>query len=257
MAIPFDVGGDPVVYPVFPAEDTALNIINDAAVEVGLDVSSGVYASTDPNFILLRTLLKNLGRRLWREYDWSHLQRECTFDTEANQVVENLPGDYGRMIDSTAWNRDSQMPLGGPMRGPEWQMMQARSSTSSLRIGYRIYQGQLYLYPDTGISAGQEIAYEYISKYWVRPSASQSASADAPTADGDYVWFDPHLVKCGLKYEYNKARGFDYSAQEEDFKLALEQCKGDDTPSRTLSLSGNAAEPLISWRNIPSTGIGS
>jgi len=66
------------------AYDTVANIVSDAAVELGLGTVSDVYASTDPNVVQLRTLLKSLGRDLVDGFQWPHLLSEATITTHDN-----------------------------------------------------------------------------------------------------------------------------------------------------------------------------
>jgi len=66
------------------AYDTALNIISDAAAELGLGTVADAYGSTDPNIIQLRGMLKSMGRDLVRDRDWTHLIKEYSFVTRPN-----------------------------------------------------------------------------------------------------------------------------------------------------------------------------
>ena len=62
--------------------DTALNIISDAAVELGLGAVTAAYASTDPNIVQLRTALKMAGRKMIVVGpEWKNLIKETTVVT--------------------------------------------------------------------------------------------------------------------------------------------------------------------------------
>jgi len=258
MLIPFNIGGDPLGYTYIPAE-TAEQIINAAAVEVGLATATNPYTSTDPNFIALRQLLKSLGRKLWRERNWAHLSREHSFDTELDVQAYVLPPDFGRMVDQTGWNQTSGQPLGGPQTPQEWQL-QASSLLGGIgiRVSFRPWKGQLYLSSGSGatIAANQTIQFEYISKWWVQPAAVDTANTDEPTASTDKLWFDPMLLVTGLKLAWKQAKGFDTTADQLDFDRMLMQSMGDDAASPTIRLGGRGTALGLFTLNVPDTGYG-
>lgn len=151
------------------AWDTAANIINDAAAELALQTSdvaaASMYASTDVHIIQLVRLLKGLGQDLLRDHQWSHLVKTHTFSTSDTVAAYDPPTDYARTIDQTHWNRDSDMPLLGPIGGPAWQYLKAVSSTGTSQL-FRVFNDQLNIHPTP--SSTQTVAFEYVSRYWVR-----------------------------------------------------------------------------------------
>lgn len=60
---------------------TAKEIVNRAAVEVGLTPVADVWASTDPAFVQLRTLLNSCGQNMMEAYDWEQLRRQASLTT--------------------------------------------------------------------------------------------------------------------------------------------------------------------------------
>src|SRR5688500_4117237 len=105
--------------------DTADNIINSAALELGLLPSavSNPFASTDPAILQLCALLNRVGRMLVRARPWSWLTKEYTFNTAGGTASYALPSGFDRMKDQTHWNRTTALPLGGPASPWSWQMM--------------------------------------------------------------------------------------------------------------------------------------
>lgn len=164
------------------AFDTAGTIVNDTAVEVGLTASSDPFASTDPNFIQLRGLLKSLGRELWRRKRWTWLQQVYTFTSVTNQARYDLPADFGFMIEQTGWNRTNRLPLGGPLSPQLWEYLKARLVGVVFTVLFRPVNRQLWLYPDTSTPGSYVIAFEYLSRYWVIPTTT--ASTLGPWSDG-------------------------------------------------------------------------
>src|SRR5688572_457522 len=113
------------------AWDSVGNIVNDAALELGLitSASADVYGETNQNIVQLRALLKSLGQRLVRDFKWSHLTKEHTFDTADGVSNYTLPDDFQRIVDGTAWNRTTDLPLVGPLNAQQWQALKGQASS--------------------------------------------------------------------------------------------------------------------------------
>lgn len=233
--------------------DTVLNVVSDAAVEIGLGSVSAVFASTDPNVVQLRTILKRLGRRLTLKRQWKQLVLEHTFTTDVSTTYD-LPADYGTMIDQTGWGRTSQQPM-APLSPQQWQYNEAHSSSNALAVLFRPRDLTLEL-PTSHIS-GQEIAFEYVSRYWVALTGTTTPAKDAPTLDTDVLLFDSMLLVGALKLAFKKAKGFDVTSDTQDF---LEEWGLVDSanagPAPVLSLNrGGLSEKLLDMTNAPSTGF--
>jgi hypothetical protein len=159
--------------------DTAGNIINDVAAEVGLGLVADPFSSTDANFVQLCRLLKSTGRMLTFRNDWTQLRGEFVFTTVANQSQYTLPPDFNNMIDQTGWNRTNRLPIGGPVDPQMWQYLKARLSQVVFNVLFRQMQGRWNLFPDTNTPSGYQIAFEYNSKWWVGGNLTTPSSPPA------------------------------------------------------------------------------
>lgn len=241
--------------------ETANAVLNDAAVELGLIPAdlADIYASTDPAIVQLRRLLRGLGRDLLRQYPWTHLQRTHTFTTVAGQDIYLLPDDFQRFIDSTAWNRSQQMPLGGPYYAQGWQLLKAKSSSGTVWLNYRIVGNRFALHPTP--ASGETLAYEYISDLWVGdadPPAPPTRSTPLEVFT-DVLHMDSRLLVTGLVLRFRAAKGFDTSQAQRLYNDALAAAQGGDGAASVLSLDGCAAKPYdvpISTANVPAGGLG-
>lgn len=241
--------------------DTAGSLINDAAVQCGLTAVTDPYASTDANFILLRTLLKRVGSDLWsaKEGGWSWFQQSTSFVTVQGTNNYALPADFGGMQDQSGWNRTNRLPLGGPLSPQEWQYLKARLVGVVFTVLFRPMQQRIYLYPDTDTPGGYTIAYEYLSRYWAQPYGQTSATLEAPTAATDTVLFDREVVIAGLEKEFLAKRGFDTTKVDADYEARLAACLAKDAAAPILRLNNRDewVEPLLGQQNVPFTGFGS
>jgi hypothetical protein len=243
------------------AFDTAANIINDAAVEIGLNPVADPFAAYDGNFIQLARLLRSCGRELVQSRDWTYLRKEHAFTTVQGTSAYDLPSDFLRMYDQSGWNRTNRLPLGGPLSPQEWQYLKARLVGVVFTVLFRPMNRQIHLYPDVNTPGGYAIAFEYGSSYWVSsPAAPTVLSSDKPTENDSIIWFDPLLMVRALKLAFLKAKGLDTTAAEQDYAITLNAAMGMDAPSKVLNLNRTSMDPssvMIGGQSVPITGFGS
>lgn len=239
--------------------DTATNVLNQAAKELGL-ISATVsdpYASTDPNMVQLCALLTSAGQEILREHHWSQSIKEHTFTTSAGDYQYDLPADFMRMIDQSGWNRSTSYPLGSPLSSQAWQYMEGSSSGPTITVYFRIQQREIRLQPTTDMPANYTIAFEYMSRYWVQASGQSSGNKEAPTASTDTLLYDRLLMVRALVLAFLKRKGFDTTAAQDDYNRTLRSIMSDE-PAPVLSLTGNSGVVhFLDLSNVPDTGIGS
>lgn len=248
--------------------DIAGDIINDAAVELGLAEVDDPFASDDQNFILLCRLLKSVGRDLCRRRAWSILLREDNITLVSGTGTYALPSGFRSMVDQSGWNRTSRLPLGGPLSPQEWQYFSAIQPGLTFLVMFRPRGNYIEVFGGSSIPNGHVLYYQYISDYWVqRPPDDSLATVDDtvhlpgstdPSDSDDNCLLDPLMLMRGLKLAWLKAKGFDTSAAQADFDDAYAMAAANDQQAPILSLSNRAGmEPLISTANAPITGFGS
>lgn len=239
------------------AFDTAVNILNDAAVELGLysENLADPYDSTDANVILLCRLLKSTGQELLRAHPWSHLQKTHTFSTADGTASYALPTDFARMTERTQWNRDQALPLMGPLSAQGWQLLQAITTASPHQM-FRIFGDLFYISPTP--SSVETVALEYQSRYWVDLGGGSTPDSETPTDGTDSLFFDRLLLLRSLKLAYMQEKGFDTSAAQRLRDEAMQMAIGADSSAPVLSLNsrGVGANRLLDRSNIPDTGYG-
>lgn len=239
-----------------PHFDTAANIVSNAALELGLTQAAlaDPWASTDQNIIQLRTLLTRVGRMLVRARPWSQLIEEYTFDTVASTESYALPAGFERFLNSTAWNRDTTQPLGGPLSPQGWQAVSARTAAGTVVRPFRIRENLLYLYPTP--TDAESIYYEYVSRYWVVESPATSPTADTVDTASDVIWLDEPLVVAGLKLAWMRAKQEDTTFAQAEYDDAYRAAAGGDGAAPTIVIAGCSDVRLLDDSNLPDTGYG-
>lgn len=232
--------------------DTAVDILNDVAVEVGLASVSDPFASQNALWVQLVRLLKTAGRDLVsaREGGWQHLVREATITTQVGDTgVYAVPSDYVSLTDQTARETTNQRLLSGPRSAQEWQYLKA-SGAVSVYPQFRIAQSQVWLWPQPP-QAGLVVRFEYRSRNWVQSSGATAPDRDAPTASSDTLLFDPHLLSRALILRWKEAKGLDTSAALADYQRALDSVIGQE-PGKVLPVGGPRA--TIAGPTVPDGG---
>lgn len=260
----------------FTRYDTAGNIINDAAAELGLGTAADPFASTNPEFQRLVRLLNHEGRSLMREFVWRNLIVEVVlvksggvwtlptgFTVVAGTVDDiSVPNDFVSLIDQSSWNRSTRLPIGGPLTPQLWEYRKS-SPVGSIFAEFRTDANRLRFLPTP--LGDYTISLEYRSRGWVIPSGTPLGDgttlgpngADVTTLSGDFVLYDPDLITHALKLAWKREVGLDTAGAQEDYDDALAASLSAQTASRVLQLTGPKANPhLIDIMNLPDTGFG-
>lgn len=235
--------------------DTAGNIINAVASEVGLDTVADPYASSDPNMIQLAALLNAVGDELNQLFDWQQHRREGTITTVGSNPY-TPPADFDRMIDQTQWSTDQNTPLGGPLNAQDWQyLVNSGVGASDFWVSFRIAEQSFYVMPET--TTGDTLAYEYICTTWVEDSTDAGEFLVAPVRKNDIVRYHPVIAKRYLKVKWLEAKGLPSQRARDDLDLFFGVITGRNKGGRILNLTKNRAVPYLSGYNAPDVGYGS
>lgn len=163
--------------------NTAGNIVNDAAVELGLIPFTGKltdpFTSQDPNIGLLCQLLTALGRDVRGSRQWNLLRHAYAFNTVANKGLYALPIDFGQLIDQTGWNRTNRLALLGPLGGQQRERLKAMLTGVTFNLMFEVLQGQFRAFPDNNTPGGYVVAYEYVSSFWAQAAATHALATGA------------------------------------------------------------------------------
>lgn len=239
--------------------DTVANIVGDVGTELGLGTLTVSYASRDESVLRLLKQLAVVGRGLVLRYPWLQNKLEYTFSTTATTTFA-LPADFLGMVDGTGWNRTSDLPL-SPASPQQWQYLKATGTTGAVTVvvktGFASLTGAPQLEFVVAPTAGDTIALEYRSRYWVAVSAAVAATLDAPTATTHVCRIDSHLLTRALRVAFLRSKGFDSTAALDDYKDALNDIRSANVGAAPVLVVGG--KPRGGWMdesNAPSTGYG-
>ena len=196
-----------------------LTVISGTLARLALPTTTAVIDSTDATVRQLLQLAQREGRELARRATWKALQTEKTFTTVATAAQTSaLPTDLDWIIPDTMFNRTLKRRVQGPVGADEWQLIQS-SLSSSVFPAFRIRGTSLLITPTP--TAGQTVAYEYMSKYWCASSAGSGQTAWA--ADADTALLDEELITSGLVWRFKAAKGLGYAADQQAYEIQVMQ----------------------------------
>jgi hypothetical protein len=215
---------------------TALTVAQRIADEVGIPRPGTLTGTTDQNARRLLAMINASGRRIMRRHDWRVLQKEATFTTVSGYDQGTLTSlasdiDRARIVADTMWNRTQNDQIIGPVTPEEYQDEQSGVSASVVDR-YYLRGTHLFLLPSA--TAGETVAFEYISKYWAQDT--NGSGIDIISADTDDLLIDEELVILDACWRYNRAGGFEWEAQQLELEAMLKQAIAVDRPGKRLHL---------------------
>lgn len=192
-----------------------LSIVRNASLRLGLVPPASVVGNPDETATRLHALANQAGQELVRRHDWQVLTKEKAFTTVAAETqTDAIPTDFDRFVDGTAFNRDAKRRLNGPLSAQEWQV-QKSLTISILLDAFRVRGNSFLMIPNP--TAGETVAYEYVSKYWVDDDADGVGEATSFVTDTDTALLDEETITADCIWRYQQSAGLGYA---ETFRIA-------------------------------------
>lgn len=214
-----------------------LTLIQNVADEIGLPRPSLVAASNDRQVQQLYRLATREGKSL-AKIDWEVLTKEETHTTIAAEdqgaLTDIVSADFDRIVEGSMWNRSEIQPIYGAISKQRWQRHKS-STVTGPATEFRIRGGNLLLIPAP--SAGDTLAFEWISSFWCQSAASAGQTAWA--ADDDTAILDQDLMELGVIWRFKEAKGLDWEAAKIEYINAVNELFTQDEPSPELNMGGN------------------
>jgi hypothetical protein len=212
---------------------TLLTIVQEAAGALSLPVPTAIVGASDASAILWFNLAKREGKELSRRHDWQNLVVEKTWTSTATVTQADAIGsDFDHPVpDVEIWNRTSNLRYIGPVSSIEWGRLQ--TGVAGGIIGWwRIIGNVLNIFPAP--TAGQTIAWEYISRNWCQSAAAVRQSTWV--ADTDTSLISEDLMSLGLTWRWLRAKGMDYAEEMATYERDLERTTARSRALRVMSV---------------------
>lgn len=226
-----------------------LNLIQKCHKRVGLSAPTAAVSSTDENVIRMIELANEEGDELWSRADWQSLVREETHTTlaaESQGLITTICGaDFSHICNETFWNRTKNRRW-HPVDSVKWQTMKASGITGPVEY-FRIRGNYLLAIPTP--TAGETLAFEWVTKHWCETSGGTGQSAWA--ADDDVGRIDEMLMLAGLVWRWKKAQGLEYAEDFRQYEAQVGTAMIRDGAKPRLNMNGRQGSdgnvPQGSW----------
>lgn len=211
-----------------------LTIVQNAAIKIGVSKPDTVINNTGLEVMELFSHAKEEGKELMRRYDWQVLRKEKTETTVATEEQTALPSDFDRFVNETFWNRTRRHPLYGPLTPQEWQYNKSWVS-SPVTDSFTVRGGKILINPVP--TAGETLAYEYISKNYCQTSGGTAQAEWA--ADTDTGILDESIMELGIIVRFKLSKGLDATSDIAKYDTQVMLAMGRDGPKRTLNMASS------------------
>lgn len=220
---------------------TLLTIVQNSCDRLGITRPTAAYASTDQQILQIVGLAQQEGKELAKRHPWQAITKEKTFTTTAAETQSSaIPSDFDRFVDETMYNRSQTRGIAGPLSAQEWQFN--KSVVASTIIQAFRQRGNSILITPTP-TAGETVAYEYVSTNWCQSNTSVEQSAWA--ADTDTGILSEELMTLGVVWRWQKAKGLDYAESFRTYEVQVAQVSSRDGGKARLNAgrrSGTTAQ---------------
>lgn len=213
-----------------------LTVIQYVCGRTNLPVPATVLGTTDTQVLQLLRLLEEEGTDLAKRGAWEGLTHEATLTTTATidqgAFTSIASVGFAYIKNGTFWNRTATLPILGPVSDEEWQRIQALPSTGP-RYRYRMRRGRLLMNPTP--TAGDTLAFEYVSKHWILGVDGVTYKSYF-TLDTDTILLPEELVLMGLRWRWKKEKGLEYAEDFRTYEMQVRDALGRDGGKEVLRM---------------------
>lgn len=218
---------------------TVLSVVADACKVIGVDVPTGLLASTDREHVELAAIAQEMAERIARGHQWQLLSRIHTITGDGTTEDWDLPSDYDRMpVKAQLWSSSLASSLTPIPDIDRWLGLDVRDNNAVLNA-WTIYGGQMHIKP--ALSSGVTVKFFYQSDLIVAPAAGSNKTAF--TLDTDTFRLDEQLFKLAVIWRWKEAKGQSYAEWLDDYEELKERLVSRDRGSHVIR---------IGQRRIPS-----
>lgn len=228
--------------------DNLLEIVQQSCQLLSLPVPASVTDSTDVQVLQLWAIANEEGKSLQRSYDWQLLTLEYTFSSTASEAQPTaIPLDLDRWLANTMFDRTTRREVIGPITPQQWQAIQAQPQLNRVFLAWRERTGIFYTTPTP--TAGDTIAYEYVTKNWVL--AENLDPKDSFTADTDVPLLNDQMFILGIRWRFLKSKGIDYAQDFDTYQRQLQIEQAKDGGNGKLNITGRTLMNIWGYPNVP------
>ncbi len=143
--------------------------------------------------------------------------------------------DFQFVLNDTMWDRTVRRPVYGPKAPAEWQQLQAQFLQGPW-WQYRIRGGNVLFTPNP--PPGDQIYFEWVSKYWCTANGGTVQSQTAYALDTDFALLDERLITLDTLWRFKASKKFEYQEDFDKAFAAIADAQSRDASKPRLNLGG-------------------
>jgi hypothetical protein len=211
---------------------TILSVCQNAAKYIGIDVPSGVFASTQRELVELAEIAQEMAGRIVDGHDWQLLSRVATITGDGSTETFDLPSDYSRMLkEAHVWSSSLETALSHIQSLDEWLELDVQSFDFVINA-WTIYGGQMHIKP--ALASAVTAKYFYQSNLIVQPSSGSNKAAF--TADDDTFRLSERLLTLGIVWRWKESKGQPYQEPMQDYEELKSRLVLSDKGSKKIAI---------------------
>ncbi len=231
-------------------QGNALQIAQQAAMELGLPAPTELVTSKEQTSIQLLGLLNAAGNELLNAFEWQFLNKTFILTTEADKGKYPIPADVSRIINQTLWDYGNRRPAYGPVSSQGWQVLTNALISVGPFARYRVVDNSIEILP-VPKNPGHVFDYQYISNGWVQTFLDPAIFGPFITNDKDTILYDFWLTVKLLKLKMWQAKGLETTNLVADFARTFDALTGMDHGAPVLGLANSFKTPWLTMYNVP------
>lgn len=199
---------------------TLKQMVQDVAGRMGLPEPDSVISNTELTAVRILRLMQQSGMELLRRHEWQAVRKEETFTTVAAEAQTDTPlaADFDRFVNGSLFNRTKKREIDGPLTSREYQRLKALTAQPVLDAIY-VRGGTLYYYPAP--AAGNTVAFEYVSTYWIATASGSAGTLVRFAADTNTILLDEEMLIQDTLWRYRKSTGQNYAEDHRTAQLTI------------------------------------
>jgi hypothetical protein len=219
--------------------DTVRNIANEAFEVLGLPKMSTLFGTSSSSAIQMKHLMRMIASDLKKTLLPMGGFRDLIFDyqitTIANQAVYDLPTNFDRFINDTAWDKTNYYRL-TPAQADKWSLYKNSVwGQNTIYKRFRLIRDNKIEFDPVPTQSGDILKFEYISNQ-LFSNNDKSVFYEKPFADTDLFLLDNEIMLRGLIYKWKLQNGLAADDDIEDYENFMHHLKCDNNASGSVNV---------------------
>lgn len=209
-----------------------LDVVQSIAFDVGLEVPSVIYSSTDRTWQKMGVMVNTCARQILEEYDWQRLIKTHTITGDGMASAFSMPTDYDRMVkDANLWGSSYTFYPAQQIQDFNYWLELLSYDVETWQPRWAVFGGNINVLP--AIEAAETLSFGYISNGIVTGTDTTKF-----TADTDTFVLDERLLRLSLIWNWKKSEGRDFQPEAQEYAEAMSRAKFKDPGARQTLISG-------------------